>query len=87
MSLKHDALQHRRCKTCAMWHNPDGLAMGWCVWQPGVAFLVAQMPQAPAIVRPEIAAQQGPQPQVLSAALPKGPDDGCFQYLTRETRR
>lgn len=82
-SLKHDALQHRRCKSCAAWHNPEGQPVGLCVIGPGTAFLTMQMPARNALMRPDAPGMMGPMPAVQSALIPKAPEDGCLQWRAR----
>lgn len=85
-ALKHDALGHRRCKTCTMWHNPEGQPIGFCVENPGQGYMVMQMPAPNALVRPD-APQMGPMPSIQSSPIPKGPEDGCHRHSMRSEHK
>ena len=84
MPEKFDALRHRRCKSCAAWHNPEGQDVGSCVLYPGQAFLVGVMPGPGALLR-NPGAPPAPQAALQSEPIPKRGDDGCLQWRSRET--
>lgn len=79
---KHDALVGRHCRDCAMWHNPAGTPVGFCVAHPPTAFIVGMAP-APGAVLVDPKRPPPMQPMVDSKVPVCGGDDGCWEHVSR----
>jgi hypothetical protein len=82
VTKKYDALAGRRCATCAMFHNPDGLDTGWCVAHPATPFFVGVVPKNPG---PLIDPKKPPEMMRIydSKVVNVGTEDGCWEHKPR----
>lgn len=82
---KYDALVGRHCRTCAMWHNPEGQTIGYCVAEPPTPFIVGMQPA----IDPRLHIDpKKPLPMMakVDAKVPVcGGDDGCWKHVARKT--